>query len=485
MRNLVLFIMIMIVIGMHDAYGEEMVREGYVWKYGEHVYGPLNLDGGHIAYNMQFYGEEIIGGKTYKKLYRYYDDELDVNKKQPLCYMRQEGSKVYGILNTEYVPEMFEGFQYLNSVPCSLPTTEEAAKEKLMYDLEKPWEVYKNTYKGESCVNENFWREEVVDVNGHESIKWSYLQNYPNDGVKSPEIIAELGRIDCMDISSPVIAVWGIEYGKDNWISSSYLLTFCDAEGNVLYDSGIDFEQTIFPTLEDGMKFVYQVEDEDNNANNYKYVYEIGGDFIFDRKASPETRGDFVSYKKVFRYAEGEKCEETPVAYLQEGVNTLFVRLADSKDFKPLYCYSREGAKSIGWEQAMGLDKYESLTESKIDIAGHERNVLTDSDGNKYIEGIGADGLNVDLLNPIAQTIATHKSFGLHHVENSKGEIIYKGKRYREAGVEDITGDVEKEVRGVRYYNMLGVESAEPFSGVNVKVTTYSDGTRSAEKVLR
>ena len=54
-----------------------------------------------------------------------------------------------------------------------------------------------------------------------------------------------------------------------------------------------------------------------------------------------------------------------------------------------------------------------------------------------------------------------------------------------DVGVEDITGDVEKEVRGVRYYNMLGVESAEPFSGVNVKVTTFSDGTRSAEKVLR
>ena len=44
---------------------------------------------------------------------------------------------------------------------------------------------------------------------------------------------------------------------------------------------------------------------------------------------------------------------------------------------------------------------------------------------------------------------------------------------------------VSKEVAGVKYVNLMGVESAEPFSGVNVKVTTFSDGTRSAEKVLR
>jgi hypothetical protein len=35
------------------------------------------------------------------------------------------------------------------------------------------------------------------------------------------------------------------------------------------------------------------------------------------------------------------------------------------------------------------------------------------------------------------------------------------------------------------YYNLAGVESAEPFKGVNIKVTTYCDGTRSSEKVLK
>ena len=42
-----------------------------------------------------------------------------------------------------------------------------------------------------------------------------------------------------------------------------------------------------------------------------------------------------------------------------------------------------------------------------------------------------------------------------------------------------------KEVKGVSYFNMMGVESAQPFDGVNIMVTTYTDGTQSATKVLR
>lgn len=42
-----------------------------------------------------------------------------------------------------------------------------------------------------------------------------------------------------------------------------------------------------------------------------------------------------------------------------------------------------------------------------------------------------------------------------------------------------------KEVKGVSYFNMMGVESAQPFDGVNIMVTTYTDGTSSATKVLR
>lgn len=50
-------------------------------------------------------------------------------------------------------------------------------------------------------------------------------------------------------------------------------------------------------------------------------------------------------------------------------------------------------------------------------------------------------------------------------------------------GVNDV--NCAKEVKGVSYFNMMGVESAQPFDGVNIMVTTYTDGTQSAAKVFR
>ena len=50
-------------------------------------------------------------------------------------------------------------------------------------------------------------------------------------------------------------------------------------------------------------------------------------------------------------------------------------------------------------------------------------------------------------------------------------------------GVEDV--DAEKTVAGVVYYNLLGAASDRPFEGVNVVVTTYTDGTKSSKKILK
>ena len=44
----------------------------------------------------------------------------------------------------------------------------------------------------------------------------------------------------------------------------------------------------------------------------------------------------------------------------------------------------------------------------------------------------------------------------------------------------------EKTVASVKYYNLQGVASAEPFSGVNIVVTTYSDGShKTVKKVIK
>ncbi len=48
--------------------------------------------------------------------------------------------------------------------------------------------------------------------------------------------------------------------------------------------------------------------------------------------------------------------------------------------------------------------------------------------------------------------------------------------------VEDLA---EKTINNVKFYNIAGMESNEPFDGVNIKVTTYNDGTTSTCKVIK
>ena len=77
----------------------------------------------------------------------------------------------------------------------------------------------------------------------------------------------------------------------------------------------------------------------------------------------------------------------------------------------------------------------------------------------------------------------------LAYIEDD-GKIIYKGENYDAAmeylnssSITTIAGN--KQAVGIRYYNLAGIESAEPFKGVNLKVTTYTDGTRTTEKLIK
>lgn len=45
--------------------------------------------------------------------------------------------------------------------------------------------------------------------------------------------------------------------------------------------------------------------------------------------------------------------------------------------------------------------------------------------------------------------------------------------------------ETAKEVAGVKYYNLAGVESDHPFQGVNIEVTTYTDGSRTSRKIMK
>ena len=41
-----------------------------------------------------------------------------------------------------------------------------------------------------------------------------------------------------------------------------------------------------------------------------------------------------------------------------------------------------------------------------------------------------------------------------------------------------------KKAKTIRYFNTLGTESPYPFKGINIVITTHTDGTTTAKKIL-
>lgn len=50
-------------------------------------------------------------------------------------------------------------------------------------------------------------------------------------------------------------------------------------------------------------------------------------------------------------------------------------------------------------------------------------------------------------------------------------------------GVNDVT--TSKKVASVTYYNVAGMNSEKPFDGINIVVTTYSDGSKRTTKTIK
>ncbi len=160
------------------------------------------------------------------------------------------------------------------------------------------------------------------------------------------------------------------------------------------------------------------------------------------------------------------------------------------------YPYDMENSKVIYVEVGGSIRKGYHINDDGIDNYTHDNEV-------KIIEGIGVDCMFGDLLIPYRgfYTGKSPHSKSTREVEfgnpmaglsavYENGELVYKGCLYDEAqklknpdAITTVNND--KQVSSVRYYNLAGVESSEPFKGVNIKVTTYSDGSRKSKKIIK
>lgn len=73
----------------------------------------------------------------------------------------------------------------------------------------------------------------------------------------------------------------------------------------------------------------------------------------------------------------------------------------------------------------------------------------------------------------------------LNNAANYKTLIIHTARNNKNIPTAVTDNVAIREVKSVRYYNIAGVQSNEPFKGINIIVTEYTDGTRSAFKAIK
>ena len=132
--------------------------------------------------------------------------------------------------------------------------------------------------------------------------------------------------------------------------------------------------------------------------------------------------------------------------------------------------------------------------------AGHEFTVTQNElESNVYT----LIGLSMDMAcfkgedgNVLRMTVVADDSFSPSNAEVELANIVLVtprsegflandalGRILDGSGVEQVNAD--SQIAAVRYINVAGQESSKPFDGVNIVVTTYTDGTTSTMKIMK
>ena len=160
-------ISILALLGMTQAVAVDyeyvpFVREGVKWVYyyvnkgyyGQEIEGGLPL-GKHFL-TLEFKGDTVINGKTYKALHKYYGDAINTDNDTVPVYLREEGKVVYGIVPDGKVnKDCFVGYGpciFLDSDPHCIFGQVWAGEEFILYDFNDTKSYYSDFY--------NYWSED-------------------------------------------------------------------------------------------------------------------------------------------------------------------------------------------------------------------------------------------------------------------------------------------------------------------------------------
>ncbi|MBO4722118.1 MAG: hypothetical protein J5629_04210 [Muribaculaceae bacterium] len=308
-------------------------------------------------------------------------------------------------------------------------------------------------HEGESVVID---QEHFPDVNFRQ-----YLSTHVDineDGVLTYE---ELGNVMLLRTRIDSWHFWNY-YDSDDFEGEDMLKNVINFKGiEYLYNlEGVSFGYRTWGIDDETRIFHFRNLDLSQNSN-LKYFY-LGTDAeVIDLKL-PETNGlEFSNplMRMGFEYVTNEPA----------------VRLVDLND---------DNAYSLDEDIANGLD----INRLTILDGGH-------LDGNKVVFDDEATFVDLQYVARPPIMGGAHYPFDrylqnyyvLYNLVNTR---LYDSRYFDATMIMDqLSGinavNADKEVKSVLYYNLQGIESKTPFYGFNIKVTTYSDGSRSSEKLLK
>ena len=454
-------ISLLALLGMSQAAAQEyeyvpFVREGVKWicSYeNSHNYIPTLPDGEHF-FTLEFKGEAVIDGKTYKAMHKYSGEEIDPSNDTIPIYMREEDKVVYAI-----VPD---GKTYEDCpIDCLSDSTIaediRAGREFVLFDFNDP---------------EGFIMSRTPEV--------SYIVHR----VKPQTIMLGDRRVTryvfCNRISSFFCFIEGV--GCDG-LPLGYPLAFPIERQSSL------FRMHLSHVIEDG-KVIYRSERYKTREDELLHLVREGVQWVNERVVIEhgDTTRSYYTYEfkgmderehSLCHYYEGDSLDSerdsviakffpnwiNPTCDFNKALSAVYNKYHERRMMywiNGLYGFSPDTESLLdGYNPVMFYNIIQLGEDLTLDnfvevepvwIEGYKcRRYAYYGDGDKplcyVVEGIGFDSRDMgDLLTPFTRQPdpdADYQEYwGLSHVIKD-GQIIYKGMRYKEpaAVVGDVNGD--------------------------------------------
>ena len=476
-----------------------IVREGVEWGHKVTRIVPVIVtDKGwysgvyDIFYREQLKGDTVINGKTYKKCYRYRENELDLKTANLISFMREENRKVYCIVNSEYSREA--NWSVDNGVYSYFEE-----QESLVYDMNaKVGEVFKIRKPYFDYVVKSI--TDTIIGGTHRRVF-----NFKDHGGKF---------IEGFGLLSPIMDDFGIPF-QDIPASTFY------NEQHVTYEKNIGGDIVLKTEYFDG---------NDPMLNNHKYIPVVREGIEWGHKAvisdgdgkktvfyREQLKGDTIidgkTYKKCYRYT-GSKLDTATaslISFMREENRMVYVRantdasqlgkfgLDDAVTYeegKDAYVYDFRTETSdnvmynsatenhgmlyknlafvkIGETNRRQYDTYELQEDSSYDISYIHKGAV--------LEGIGAiDGYPCDFGLPYQRQQDNEERY-ITYEKNVGGEIVYKTE-YFDANDPAIRPEgVAQVIDGAADVRVYGTDGAAVIDGDGVGYAVYSaDGLQVA-----